>query len=314
MRQNTKIINEFQEILKQKKLAHAYLFEGGNTKSRKDFAIFLAQSQYCTNLNDNLPCGKCIACQNIVLGDNPDVLEINTDKKSIGVDEVKYFKDAMSRGAVSGKTKILIINDAEKMTTQAANNLLKFIEEPEGNVLIIMLTTFRSQILPTILSRVQSFKLADVDEKDTIEYLTKQDFSIENAKLILKSTGIQNVVSLSNEDFSNIKKATVSWFEKAIKNDYNAFIEVQTKLKNLANSNSSQQIIFDLIGKLFSDLLALRYDLPDVVFLNRQFETTISSQNLVDEMDEYLLAVTRWKSNVSFQACMEVLTLNMIKV
>lgn len=308
---NKKLVVEFQNILKQNKLAHAYLFDGGSKKTRRDFALFLAKSQFCTNVQDYLPCGECTACKNVDLGDNPDVLELNTDKRSIGIDDVKLYKESMFKSS-QGKVKVLIIDDAEKLTPQAANNLLKFIEEPEGNVLVMLLTNFKNQILPTILSRVQIFKLETLDETSAISELVERGFSDKNANLIVKVTEIKNIENLSDQDFTNFLQIVEDWFNKCLTNDSNAFINIQRRIKPLVITRNQQLLVWDLIGKMFSDVLAIKYDFGQVVILPRNIDLNITSKELTRRIDSYLLALQEWKSNVAFQACLESLTLTLI--
>lgn len=307
----TKLITEFQKILSHNKLAHAYLFDEGTKKTRRDFALFIAKSQFCTNLQDFLPCGQCTACKNVELGDNPDVLEINTDKRSIGIDDIKLYKESMFRSS-QGKVKILIIDDAEKLTSFAANNLLKFIEEPEGNILVMLLTDFSNQILPTILSRVQIFKLSESDNSEEKSELIEQGFSEKNAELILKVTEIKSIENMSDKEFMDILQVTQDWFDKCEKNDLNAFITIQKRIKPLVITRNHQILIWDIIGKMFNDLLALKFEFNKPVILNENRDVMITDNELTRRIDAYLLALQQWKSNVAFQACLESLTLTLV--
>ncbi|GKQ42154.1 DNA polymerase III subunit delta' [Companilactobacillus sp. RD055328] len=312
MRADNRIIQEFQKILNSNRLAHAYLFEGGNKKQRHEMALFLAKTQFCENLKDNLPCMECNACNTIDLSDNPDVLEIDTEKRSIGVDEVKIYKESMATRATQGKTKVLVINDAQKMTPQAANNLLKFIEEPDGNVLIVMLANSKNQILPTILSRVQTFKISESDSDSYIEELKKRDFTDRNIQIIIETTELKTVEDMTDEDFTKFLTETKDWFVKSLNGDLSAFIKVQTNIKKMADNRKQQELFWDLVEQLFSDEISLKYDLNREKLLDSDVNTAITTTKLTNQVDLYLDTITKWKSNVSFQACLELLTLNLI--
>lgn len=307
---DTKIVQEFQQILNSNRLNHAYLFEGGNYKQRHELALFLVKSQFCPNLHDNLPCLECSVCQTIDLNDNPDVLEIKNDKRSIGVDEVKEYKKAMATSTTQGDVKVLIINDAQKLTAQAANNLLKFIEEPEGQVLIILLTDSKNQILPTILSRVQSFTLSTDDQSSLATELSQQGFSEKNMAIAQATTELKNIQEMSDEEFSHFLEVTINWFKKYENNDATAFIDVQSKIKNLVDSREKQELFWSIVEKLFSDELSFKYDLKKQVILGADVNPNLTVPKLTQQIDSYLGTVQKWKSNVSFQACLESLTLD----
>lgn len=309
---DNRIVQEFQNVLHNNRLAHAYLFEGGNKNQRHEMALFLAKTQFCENLTDNLPCLECNACKTIDLSDNPDVLEIDTEKRSIGVDTVKLYKEAMATRATQGNTKVLIINDAQKMTPQAANNLLKFIEEPDGNVLIIMLVSSKNQILPTILSRVQSFKISESDNESFIEELQERGFTQKNIDIIVEITELKNVEDITDEDFNKFLATTIDWFTKVQDSDLNAFINIQANIKKQVENRNQQEMFWDIVGQLFSDEISFKYGLQSEKILNKDINPTITAKKLTTQVDLYLDTVTKWKSNVAFQACLELLTLNLI--
>ncbi|MGR3741381.1 DNA polymerase III subunit delta' [Companilactobacillus sp. DQM5] len=310
---DNQIIQEFKSIINNKRLAHAYLFEGGNTQQRHEMALFLAKSRFCQNLHDGLPCMQCVACKTIDLNDNPDVLEIDTDKRSIGVDVVKMYKEAMSTSATQGDTKILIINDAQKMTPQAANNLLKFIEEPEGQVLIILLTDSKNQILPTILSRVQTFKINITDNSSLADSLKEKGFSEKNINIIDKTTELKNILEFDDKSFSEFLEIVINWFERIQNQDMSAFVNIQTKIKTLVDNRDKQELFWDIVEKLFSDEISFKYDLNKELILAKDLSESTTIRQLTKQIDLYLETVKKWKSNVAFQACLEALTLSLIK-
>ena len=98
-----KVVQEFQKIISSNMLSHAYLIDSASSKVRQQMAIWLAQSQFCENLQDGAPDQTCQKCRTIALGDNPDVLEVETEKQSIGVDDIKFFKKEANMTATQGK-------------------------------------------------------------------------------------------------------------------------------------------------------------------------------------------------------------------
>ena len=209
-----KVIAEFKKIIASNMLSHAYLIDSASSKIRQQVAIWLAQSQFCDNLQDGAPDQTCQKCRTIALGDNPDVLEVETEKQSIGVDDIKFFKKEANMTATQGKRRILIIDEAEKMTNAASNNLLKTIEEPEGNLMIILLADSAKQLLPTIQSRVQIFHLSNKSNEDEINSLVKVGFKVPQAQKALKFTDIKYLDSITGDKYQSMLSAITNWLRE----------------------------------------------------------------------------------------------------
>ena len=141
-------------------LAHAFLISGPTGSGKSTLATEIAAALNCENAeNQNypLPCGKCNACRRIYEGNFPDLkfLRKKRDKATLGVDEVKDFREDMFLSATEAEYKFYIIEDADLMTPAAQNALLKVLEEPPNLVHIILLATEADKILSTIKSRTQ---------------------------------------------------------------------------------------------------------------------------------------------------------------
>ncbi|TGV29764.1 DNA polymerase III subunit delta', partial [Mesorhizobium sp. M00.F.Ca.ET.186.01.1.1] len=134
------------------RLAHAYLLAGPKGAGKKQMALHLAKSLFCPEREADA-CGACLTCRRIEGGNHPDVLFITPDGASIKIDQIRALQKEMAMRAVESKHKVYIIEHVDKMTTQASNSLLKFLEEPPAGVLALLLTEHSHSILPTILSR-----------------------------------------------------------------------------------------------------------------------------------------------------------------
>src|SRR5690625_4921077 len=151
------------KIVKNNQLQHAYIFEGVAGAGKYEMAKWLAKAINCLNQTaDGEPCGSCNQCLRIEQEEHPDVTMVEPDGLSIKVDQVRANKDEFSKSGMESRRKILIIEDMDKMTTSAANSLLKFIEEPEGEITILLLTTEVQQLLPTIVSRCQLIHFPEI--------------------------------------------------------------------------------------------------------------------------------------------------------
>lgn len=149
------VMRMLEKSLEKNRLAHAYLFEGEPGTRKREVAIALAQSQFCSNLNGVAPCSTCAECRRIEHGNHPDVLIIDPDGATIKKYQVEELQKQFSYKGMEVGLKVYIVNEADKMTASAANSLLKFLEEPESRTLAILITENSQMMLETILSRSQ---------------------------------------------------------------------------------------------------------------------------------------------------------------
>ena len=151
----SKLFEEFSQIIRENRLSHAYLFSGDFGSF--DMAIWLAQSRFCLTPEDGLPCGHCRPCRLIAQGEFSDVKLVEPQGQLIKTDTIRQLTREFSQSSFEGQAQVFIIRDADKMHVNAANSLLKFIEEPQSQIYIFLLTADDSRILPTIKSRAQLF-------------------------------------------------------------------------------------------------------------------------------------------------------------
>ncbi len=185
-------------------LPHAFLIVGPLGSGRSTLAREIAAALNCESRNSfdqALPCGVCNCCKRIHEGNFPDVkiLEKQKDKATIGVDAIKDFREDMFLSSTESDYKIYIIDDGECMTHEAQNALLKVLEEPPSNVIIIILATEGDKILTTIKSRAQHIAMSRFTEEELASHLmalssdAKSLFNTDKEKfrdVIISSDGV----------------------------------------------------------------------------------------------------------------------------
>jgi len=141
-------------------MAHAYLFLGAANIGKTHLALKLAAALNCTG--ERPPCGECVACVKTDRGTHPDVFLLDPGDARIKIDQVRELQHQLALSPYEGRRRICILADFQSATIEAANALLKTLEEPPSRVVIILTATDASLLLPTIVSRCQAFFLRRV--------------------------------------------------------------------------------------------------------------------------------------------------------
>lgn len=200
-------------------LSHAYLFQGltgvGKTTMAKELAMVL-------NCISKTGCGECNNCYRIKQGLYPDVLLLKPEGPSIKIDEIRALTNFMGKSSYEGSVKVGIVCKAEKMRDEAANCLLKTLEEPPDNSLLILTTENQYSVLPTIRSRTQRVDFQRLSTEEITGFLNNKGVDPkESLKLAEYSGGsLGKALSLQNSP------AMQELFQKA-----NQVLEDLTRLK-----------------------------------------------------------------------------------
>ena len=175
---------QLQLMLRESRLPHALLFAGPAGIGKKRLGRALAAAILC--LNDSVPCGSCDSCRQMLLDQHPDYYEVLPEKrdKSAGIIRIEQIR-AMQLKAVKrpvlAASCVILIDDAELMNEAAANSLLKTLEEPEGNATFILITSARSSLLDTIISRCMLFSFGMLPIASLQAALQKRGIAVNEA-------------------------------------------------------------------------------------------------------------------------------------
>jgi DNA polymerase III subunit delta' len=158
-----------QGALRSGCISHAYLFVGPEGVGRRTAALAFAQALLCRRGGDDA-CGECDACRKIAAGAHPDLriiapggrTESGAERRAVGIEQVRDLKHDAAYPPYEAKWKVFIIEDAEAMRAEAANSLLKVLEEPPAQSVIVLLSESETALLPTIVSRSQIVRFSFV--------------------------------------------------------------------------------------------------------------------------------------------------------
>lgn len=281
------LYQRFLSILEQEKLNHAYLFSG--SFGSFEMSLFLAQSLYCKESSGAEPCGKCRTCQLILNEEFSDVKVIRPINQIIKTERVRELVREFSQSGVEGNKQVFIIVDSDKMHTNAANSLLKVIEEPQSEVYIFLLTADESRVLSTIKSRTQV-----VTFPKQVAAITKE---LEKAGLVKRQAQIlaefsqtfEEALSLvSSSSFFDLVFELERFLKQVLQRQELAYLQVAT-LSRICEDKEKQGQAFRLLEILLAQ--------------------DIKGKENCDLLEKLLKARQMWSVNVSFQNALEYMVL-----
>lgn len=177
------------------------------------------------------PCGECIHCQRAVKGNWVDFTEISADTGdgetgSLKIEQFRKLKDSVGFGAFDGAFKITLIRDADRMTVQAANSVLKLLEEPPTGWIFILTASDSSLLLPTIVSRCQALRLKPFPTPALLQLLTEADVSGDRRSICaeLAQGSWNKALSLAQSDAWD-KRVSIFKFLEQPQSELNALVE-----------------------------------------------------------------------------------------
>lgn len=212
---NDKIKQEIIQTVKLNKMSHSYLFIGTSGIGKKLVAKEFAKMLLCSS--ENKYCNSCKSCIEFDSSNNPDFLIIEPDGSSIKIEQIRQMQKKIIEAPIVSEKKVYIINDADLMTVEAQNCLLKTLEEPPKFATIILIGAKESNFLSTIKSRCTIIKFQDITNQEIKKYLAQND-------------GITNI----SDDMIDIFGGSIGKAEslKDKQELYNSIIEIVDKIKS----------------------------------------------------------------------------------
>ncbi|MEE8056636.1 MAG: DNA polymerase III subunit delta' [Pseudomonadales bacterium] len=186
------------DMLTDGKLPHALLLSGPTGIGKKRFALSLAHYLMCSQPSASMPCGECRQCGLNKAGTHPDLVVIEPEEKGrqIKIDQVRGLVEFLGHTSQQGGYKVTVVVPAEAMNINAANALLKSLEEPTANTLLLLLTDSPSQLLPTIRSRCQTMAFPVPPKAEALKWLATVLPSSQQAEALLDEVGGQPMSAL----------------------------------------------------------------------------------------------------------------------
>ena len=312
------ILNYIRNAVSEDKVSHAYILNGERGSGKKMLANLFASTLQCEKGGPD-PCNECHSCKQAESGNHPDIIHVTHEKpNTISVEDVRtqVNNDIMIK-PYQGPYKIYIISEADLMTPQAQNALLKTIEEPPEYAVIFLLTENAQMLLPTITSRCVMLKLRNI--KDTLikKYLMETvkvpDYKADMCTAFAQGNMGRAIMLANSEHFNEIREEAVQLLKYIDEMDLN---EVVKAIKRISAYKLEINDYLDIIMIWYRDVLIYKatQDVTKVVFKDQlsciKARARKSSYEGIEKILESLeKAKSRLKANVNFDLVMELLLL-----
>ncbi len=300
------------------KISHAYVIQGELGAGKEFIAKIFAKTIQCER-GETEPCEECRSCKQIENNNHPDVIWVTHEKpNSIGVEDIRgQINNDMGIKPYYGPKKIYIIKDAQKMTVQAQNALLKTLEEPPAYGVILLLTTNAEALLPTILSRCVILHMRPAEDKKIVDYLMKQlqvpDYKASVCAAFARGNVGKAKALAENEDFEHIKEEAVSLLKYIQDMEIS---EIVAAVKKISDFKLDVNNYLDIIAVWFRDILLFKAtkDVNSLIFKEEiQYIKRTADRSSYEGIENVIEAIdkaqTRLSANVNFDLTMELLFL-----
>lgn len=286
---NNKIKDYLINSASNNQMLHSYMFSGREGIGKKLFAKIFAKMILC--LSEDKPCNACKSCISFEGENHPDFMQINADDgKSIKIEQIRLMQEKVVEKPIISNKKVYIINDAELLTKEAQNCLLKTLEEPPEYVIIILIVSNESKILNTVKSRCVKIEFEKIPDEEINNYLEKQGISKLSNVMLKQCDGSLKMALNIGE-----KTEEYNTLEKIINN---------MEKENIAAIWNNAEILYKSQDEIFDYL-----DYINVILYNKLLKINkISYVNCIEKVEKIkknLLA------NANYNMCIDNLLLEL---
>ena len=290
--------------IKSNMISHAYMFEGPSGVGKNTMARDLATT----------------LLEMVNLFNSPDYIEITPDGNSIKIAQIRKLQsDILVKPYKS--YKIYVIDEAQKMTVEAQNALLKTLEEPPKYAIIILITNNKESLLDTIKSRCEIIKFTPIPLVEVADYLTQTGVDKNRASLLANFSrgSMQKAIELSeSEDFHIMRDEVQKYVETFLTGSMLDIMDIQSSIEKYKDNITN---VLDLLVNYFRDIMMVKENVDSSMIINldrlvfiKNMSTKITYSQLSKIIDIIEETKNKLRSNCNFNISIQVMTLNIYEV
>ena len=313
------IKEHMHNALQTRKISHAYIIHGEKSSGKEFIARVFAMALQCEK-GGTEPCNECRSCKQSVSKNQPDIIYVTHEKpNTISVEDIReQVNNDVAIKPYSSKYKVYIINEAEKMTVQAQNAILKTLEEPPAYVIILLLVSNLQTLLPTILSRCVTLNMKPVSDRQVRKYLMEElqvpDYRADVCVAFARGNIGKAKALASSEEFDNVKNEALALLKHSREMELQDIIQAIKKINEYKLQISDY---LDIMSIWYRDVLLFKAtaDANSLVFREeiqaiRKVVARCSYEGIETVIHALAKAKKRLEANVNFELTMELLFLD----
>ena len=275
--------------------SHAYLFYGPEGVGKFKTAVAFAQLLNCSSPTEEAePCGTCSPCRKIASGSHPDLIVVRPDGNSLKIEQMRALQEKVYYKCYEGKFKVIMIVDAHLLTIEAANSLLKVLEEPPAETVFILLANDLNKLPVTIHSRCQPLPFSYLDETVLRRILWEQGKEIPSSLALAQGSVSKALEMVDNAGYQQFWEQAKANFEVIKQGGYREIFSWAEKLDKLKDRK----------------LMEITLEWLLVMYRNKIVEKDFSGADLAGcfaALEEINKAVYALKNNGNYRLTIEVL-------
>jgi DNA polymerase-3 subunit delta' len=266
------VVNMITNSIKRGRLSHAYLLQGSRGTGKSKIASLLAMTLFCKSRQGIEPCQTCATCRRIQTGNHPDVHWVEREGQSIKNEQIKALRKEFAYTGYESTKKVYIISSVETLTVNAANRILKFLEEPDIETTAILLTDNVQGVLPTIRSRCQILDLKPLEEtafQHRLVGLTEHSISEGNAKVLSALTNnMDEAIQFHKEEkVYHIRDMVQEFIDVLVSCHQERYLFLHQKWFPLLKEKKEQEQGLELLLLAFKDMINYQIGREDKILL-----------------------------------------------
>ena len=274
-----KKIEIIQKALAQKRIGHAYLFSGIPAVGKKTIAWEFVKALNCEKedaLHDS--CGECSSCRKIQRGNHPDVFSVEADGQFIRIDAIREIQEQMKCKPLEARRRVFVIDDADKMNDQAANALLKILEEPSPSNILILVTARPYSMPSTIISRCQHMRFNPLRFDTVAKFLVDRIGMDDQRALLLAGLSggsLGHAMELNEDDIVLYRTELIKLLSITQRNDPFSLINFASFL---GQGKKEIKQGLNILSTIFRDALVFKETQKNEMLVNQDNSSFISIQ------------------------------------
>ncbi|MBS3818788.1 DNA polymerase III subunit delta' [bacterium] len=301
---NQRVKKILKRSLKKQKVPHSLIFSGPPGVGKKEMALILAKALNCLKETEDA-CEVCPNCGAINKGHFPDVLEIQPEKEVIKIEQMRMMKEVAHLKPMGGRKKFFAVNEAEKMSEEASNSLLKILEEPPSFSHVVLVTSNPYLLLPTIRSRCQQLDFSPISPQDIEKILKERGYKEERAKVIslLVQGNMNRALSLEWEEIQEKRNQAWNFFLSFVEKKEKITPFIDDFLTSSSNQREELKQFLEIFASFCRDFLLIKEKGGQDFLINLDYEgkikdvseswSTEQTVHLLEKIDSMIYSVER---------------------